>query len=741
MAKEKMKMTGGCPVTGAGGVAPAGGGRRNKDWWPSMLNVGVLRQHSSLSNPMGSAYNYAQEFKSLDLEALKKDLHDLMTDSQDWWPADYGHYGPFFIRMAWHVAGTYRSSDGRGGASQGLQRYAPTNSWPDNANLDKARRLLLPIKQKYGRKISWADLFILCGNVAHESMGFKTFGFGGGREDVWEPAEDIYWGEEAEWLGNTNRYNGGRDDNGAESLAMPLAAVHMGLIYVNPEGPNGNPDPMDSAKDIRISFDRMAMNDEETVALIAGGHTFGKAHGAAPDSHLGREPNATGLEEQGFGWKNKYESGKGIHTTTSGLEGAWTAEPTQWDTGYFDMLFKYKWEKMKSPAGAWQWYAVDQDEADMAPEVDESGKKVPTMMLTTDLALIMDPEYRKISEKFHADHEYFKDAYARAWYKLTHRDMGPINRYLGTDVPDKTLIWQDPLPEWEGDVINDSDIAVLKEKILNSGISISDLVYTAWSSAATFRHSDKRGGANGARIRLAPHKNWKVNDTDQVTKTIEALEAIQKDFEKPVSIADLIVLGGCAAIEKAAKDAGHSINVPFNPGRVDAKDEHTDAKSFETLDPETDGFRNFAKTLYTVSAEDMLIDRAHLLNLTAPEMTVLVGGMRVLGANYNNEKHGVFTDREGQLSNDFFVNLLDMSTEWKCVCPDEQGFLGVDRKTGDKKWTASRVDLIFGHNHELRAIAEVYSAQDAAEQFVEDFVTAWAKVMDADRFDLNPNYS
>ncbi len=734
-------MTGGCPVTGAGGVASAGGGRRNKDWWPSMLNVGVLRQHSSLSNPMGSAYNYAQEFKSLDLNALKKDLHDLMIDSQDWWPADYGHYGPFFIRMAWHVAGTYRSSDGRGGASQGLQRYAPTNSWPDNANLDKARRLLLPIKQKYGRKISWADLFILCGNVAHESMGFKTFGFGGGREDVWEPAEDIYWGEEAEWLGNTNRYNGSRDDNGAESLAMPLAAVHMGLIYVNPEGPNGNPDPMDSAKDIRISFDRMAMNDEETVALIAGGHTFGKAHGAAPDSNLEREPNATGLEEQGFGWKNKYESGKGIHTTTSGLEGAWTAEPTQWDTGYFDMLFKYKWEKMKSPAGAWQWYAVNQDEADMAPEVDESGKKVPTMMLTTDLALITDPEYRKISEKFHADHEYFKDAYARAWYKLTHRDMGPINRYLGADVPDKTLIWQDPLPEWEGDVINDSDIAVLKEKILNSGISISDLVYTAWSSAATFRHSDKRGGANGARIRLAPHKNWKVNDTDQVTKTIVALEAIQKDFEKPVSIADLIVLGGCAAIEKAAKDAGHSINVPFNPGRVDATDKHTDAKSFETLDPETDGFRNFAKTLYTVSAEDMLIDRAHLLNLTAPEMTVLVGGMRVLGANYNNEEHGVFTERKGQLSNDFFVNLLDMSTEWKCVCPDKQGFLGVDRKTGDKKWTATRVDLIFGHNHELRAIAEVYSAQDAAEQFVEDFVAAWTKVMDADRFDLNPNYS
>jgi catalase-peroxidase len=742
MAVERMnEKVSGCPMSGrANGVAPAGGGRRNKDWWPQMLNLNVLRQHSSLSNPMESSYSYAQEFKSLDLNALKKDLHDLMTDNQDWWPADYGHYGPFFIRMAWHVAGTYRSSDGRAGAGQGLQRFAPTNSWPDNANLDKARRLLWPIKKKYGRQISWADLFILCGNIAHESMGFKTFGFAGGREDVWEPAEDIYWGEEAEWLGNTTRYNGDRANTGHETLQMPLAAVHMGLIYVNPEGPNGNPGPLESAKDIRISFARMAMNDEETVALIAGGHTFGKAHGAGPDSHVGAEPNAAPIEAQAFGWESSYESGKGVDTITSGLEGAWTPNPTQWDTGYFDMLFGYEWELSKSPAGANQWAAKDLANDNHAPEVDGSDKKVPIMMATTDIALIKDPDYLKISKKFHEDHAYFADAYARAWYKLTHRDMGPIKRYLGADVPEQTLIWQDTLPDHEGELVNDVDIVELKSQILASGVSVSDLVYTAWSSASSFRHSDKRGGANGARIRLAPQKNWMANDTEQVSKTIQLLEKIQKDSGKNVSVADLIILGGCAAIEKAVNDAGYDMTVPFNPGRVDATDEHTDIDSFKDLEPETDGFRNFAQTTYTVSAEELLVDRAHLLNLTPPEMTALVGGMRVLGANYKNSKQGVFTNREGQLTNDFFVNLLDMSTEWKKTDETEQSFKGIDRATGEQKWTASRVDLIFGHNHELRALAEVYAQDDSQEKFVNDFVKAWAKVMDADRFDLDPNY-
>jgi catalase-peroxidase len=740
MAVERMnEKVSGCPMSGrANGVAPAGGGRRNKDWWPQMLNLNVLRQHSSLSNPMESSYSYAQEFKSLDLNALKKDLHDLMTDNQDWWPADYGHYGPFFIRMAWHVAGTYRSSDGRAGAGQGLQRFAPTNSWPDNANLDKARRLLWPIKKKYGRQISWADLFILCGNIAHESMGFKTFGFAGGREDVWEPAEDIYWGEEAEWLGNTTRYNGDRANTGHETLQMPLAAVHMGLIYVNPEGPNGNPDPLESAKDIRISFARMAMNDEETVALIAGGHTFGKAHGAGPDSHVGAEPNAAPIEAQAFGWESSYESGKGVDTITSGLEGAWTPNPTQWDTGYFDMLFGYEWELSKSPAGANQWAAKDLANDNHAPEVDGSDKKVPIMMATTDIALIKD--YLKISKKFHEDHVCFADAYARAWYKLTHRDMGPIKRYLGADVPEQTLIWQDTLPDHEGELVNDVDIVELKSQILASGVSVSDLVYTAWSSASSFRHSDKRGGANGARIRLAPQKKWMANDTEQVSKTIQLLEKIQKDSGKNVSVADLIILGGCAAIEKAVNDAGYDMTVPFNPGRVDATDEHTDIDSFKDLEPETDGFRNFAQTTYTVSAEELLVDRAHLLNLTPPEMTALVGGMRVLGANYKNSKQGVFTNREGQLTNDFFVNLLDMSTEWKKTDETEQSFKGIDRATGEQKWTASRVDLIFGHNHELRALAEVYAQDDSQEKFVNDFVKAWAKVMDADRFDLDPNY-
>jgi catalase-peroxidase len=742
MAVERMnEKVSGCPMSGrANGVAPAGGGRRNKDWWPQILNLNVLRQHSSLSNPMESSYSYAQEFKSLDLNALKKDLHDLMTDNQDWWPADYGHYGPFFIRMAWHVAGTYRSSDGRAGAGQGLQRFAPTNSWPDNANLDKARRLLWPIKKKYGRQISWADLFILCGNIAHESMGFKTFGFAGGREDVWEPAEDIYWGEEAEWLGNTTRYNGDRANTGHETLQMPLAAVHMGLIYVNPEGPNGNPGPLESAKDIRISFARMAMNDEETVALIAGGHTFGKAHGAGPDSHVGAEPNAAPIEAQAFGWESSYESGKGVDTITSGLEGAWTPNPTQWDTGYFDMLFGYEWELSKSPAGANQWAAKDLANDNHAPEVDGSDKKVPIMMATTDIALIKDPDYLKISKKFHEDHVCFADAYARAWYKLTHRDMGPIKRYLGADVPEQTLIWQDPLPDHEGELVNDVDIVELKSQILASGVSVSDLVYTAWSSASSFRHSDKRGGANGARIRLAPQKNWMANDTEQVSKTIQLLEKIQKDSGKNVSVADLIILGGCAAIEKAVNDAGYDMTVPFNPGRVDATDEHTDIDSFKDLEPETDGFRNFAQTTYTVSAEELLVDRAHLLNLTPPEMTALVGGMRVLGANYKNSKQGVFTNREGQLTNDFFVNLLDMSTEWKKTDETEQSFKGIDRATGEQKWTASRVDLIFGHNHELRALAEVYAQDDSQEKFVNDFVKAWAKVMDADRFDLDPNY-
>ena len=737
MAVEKMQ-TGGCPVTGAGAKHAAGGGQRNKDWWPDMLNLSVLRQHSAETNPMGSAYNYAEEFKTLDFKALKKDLNDLMTDSQEWWPADYGHYGPFFIRMAWHVAGTYRTGDGRGGASQGLQRFAPTNSWPDNANLDKARRLLWPIKQKYGRKISWADLFILTGNVAHESMGFKTFGFSGGREDVWEPAEDIYWGEEAEWLGNESRYNGGSSEqSGADALERPLAAVHMGLIYVNPEGPNGNPDPLASAKDIRETFGRMAMNDEETVALIAGGHTFGKAHGAAPDSHVGAEPNATGLERQGFGWDNGYESGKGVDTITSGLEGAWTPNPIQWDSGYFDVLFGYEWELTKSPAGANQWAPKGLKDQDHAPEVDGSDKKAPIMMATTDIALREDPVYREISERFHKDHDAFADAYARAWYKLTHRDMGPINRYLGPEVPDEELIWQDPLPANDDAIIGDADIAALKEKILASDLSVSELVATAWASASTYRDSDKRGGANGGRIRLAPQKDWEANDPEQLAKVISTLESIQGDFGKPVSIADLIVLGGSTAIEKAAKDAGHDISVPFTPGRVDATDEHTDADSFEPLEPETDGFRNFAKTQYTVSTEALLVDRAHLMTLTPPEMTALVGGLRVLGANQGGSKHGVFTDKPETLSNDFFVNLLDMDTEWESTCPGQQEFEGRDRASGNVKWTASRVDLIFGHNHELRALAEVYATDDAKEKFVQDFVTAWVKVMDLDRYDVD----
>lgn len=740
-----MSHSGGCPVTGAGAKHAAGGGMTNKDWWPQMLNLDVLRQHSSLVNPMDKGFNYIQEFKSLDLDAVKKDIFDLMTDSQDWWPADYGHYGPFFIRMAWHVAGTYRTGDGRGGSSQGLQRFAPTNSWPDNANLDKARRLLWPVKQKYGKKISWADLFILAGNCAHESMGLKTFGYGGGREDVWQPAEDIYWGEEAEWLGNEARLSGSTDSE--RVLEAPLAAVHMGLIYVNPEGPNGNPDPLESAKDIRETFARMAMDDEETVALIAGGHTFGKCHGAMPDNDLGREPNAAPIEEQGFGWKNNHETGNGVHTVTSGLEGAWTPNPIKWDSGYFDMLFGYEWDKMKSPAGAWQWYAVDVKDEDLAPEVDGSGKKVPTMMATTDIALREDPIYREISERFHKDHNAFADAYARAWYKLTHRDMGPITRYLGKEVPDEVLIWQDPLPEADYKQIDASDVSALKETLLASGLSVSEMVSVAWASASTHRTSDRRGGANGARIRLAPQKDWEVNEPQKLQKVLAALEKVQSDFNasqsggKQVSMADLIVLAGCAAIEKAAGDAGHSIEVPFSPGRVDAGDEHTDAESFEPLEPETDGFRNYMKTVYTVTAEELLVDRAQLMSLSAPEMTALVGGLRVLGANYNGSQDGVFTDKPETLTNDFFVNLLDMATEWKPVSDCQQKFEGRDRKTGEVKWSASRVDLIFGHNSELRALSEVYGCDDAKEKFVSDFIAAWTKVMDLDRYDLNPDYA
>ena len=735
MSNNTTQHSGGCPVTGAGASQAAGGGRQNRDWWPKMLNVGILRQHSDLSSPMDESFDYAEEFNSLDLAAVKKDLHALMTTSQDWWPADYGHYGPFFVRMAWHVSGTYRSGDGRGGAGQGLQRFAPTNSWPDNANLDKARRLLWPIKQKYGRKISWADLFMLCGNMAHESMGFKTWGFGGGREDIYEPAQDIYWGEEAEWLGNEARYGGTREDKGSAGLERPLAAVHMGLIYVNPEGPNGNPDPIESAKDIRETFGRMAMNDEETVALIAGGHTFGKAHGAAPDSQVGPEPNASEIHNQGFGWESSYKSGKGADAITSGLEGAWTPDPIKWDSGYFDMLFKYEWKLGKSPAGANQWYPVNQDAADTVPPVSDGAPNTDLVMFTSDLALIKDPEYRKVSEKFHKDHAAFSEAYARAWYKLTHRDMGPITRHLGPDVPKEALIWQDPLPKASADSLSKSEINELKEKILSSGLSVGELVNVAWASASTFRNSDKRGGANGARIRLAPQKDWAANDAPTLDKVLKVLNGIQASFSKDVSIADLIVLGGTCAIEEAAKKAGVSINVPTTLGRVDASEEHTDAEGYAVLEPETDGFRNFMKTVYTVPAESLLLDKAQLLSLSASEMTALVGGMRVLGANHQGSEHGVLTQSVGQLSNDFFVNLLDMSTKWEPVDSHNQVFEGIDRQSGKTKWSASRVDLIFGHNHELRALAEVYAADDAKEKFVHDFVSAWSKVMDLDRFD------
>jgi catalase-peroxidase len=725
-----------CPFMGGSIKQVAGGGASNRDWWPNQLNLNILRQHSSLSNPMGDGFNYAKEFKSLDLAAVKKDIVDLMTTSQDWWPADYGHYGPFFIRMAWHSAGTYRIADGRGGAGTGTQRFAPLNSWPDNANLDKARLLLWPIKQKYGKKLSWADLMILTGNCALESMCFETFGFAGGREDVWEPEQDIYWGPETEWLGD-KRYEGDRE------LENPLGAVQMGLIYVNPEGPNGNPDPLAAAKDIRETFGRMAMNDEETVALIAGGHTFGKTHGAAdPDKYVGREPAAAGIEEQSLGWKNTFGTGNAGDTITSGLEGAWTSTPTKWSNNYFWNLFGYDWELTKSPAGAQQWIPTHGAGSDSVPDAHDSSKRHAPIMLTTDLALRMDPIYEPISRRFYENPDEFADAFARAWFKLTHRDMGPIARYLGPEVPKEELIWQDPIPAVTHDLINDQDVAELKKRILASGLSVSQLVSTAWASASTFRGSDKRGGANGARIRLAPQKDWEVNNPAQLATVLETFGGIQKEFNgaqsgsKMVSLADLIVLGGSAAIEQAAKNGGHKVTVPFTPGRADASQEQTDVESFVALEPKADGFRNYMNAKYTISAEEMLIDKAQLMTLTAPEMTVLVGGLRVLDVNHNQSQHGVFTKNVGSLTNDFFVNLLDLSTKWEATSETDDVFAGRDRASGKVKWAGTRVDLIFGSNSELRAIAEVYGCDDSQNRFVKDFVAAWTKVMNLDRFDL-----
>ncbi len=729
-----------CPVTGRTHKSIAGGGKSIRDWWPNQLNLKILHQHSSLSNPMGEVFNYAEEFRKLDLPALKKDLYALMTDSQDWWPADWGHYGPLFIRMAWHSAGTYRISDGRGGAGSGSQRLAPLSSWPDNVNLDKARRLLWPIKQKYGRKISWADLMILAGNCALESMGFKTFGFAGGREDVWEPEEDIYWGAEEEWLATSDkpksRYSGNRD------LENPLAAVQMGLIYVNPEGPDGNPDPVASGRDVRETFARMAMNDEETVALVAGGHTFGKCHGAGPATHVGPEPEAAPIEQQGIGWKSSFGSGKGGDAIGSGLEGAWKPNPIRWDMGYLKVLFKYEWELVKSPAGANQWLAKDVDEEDMVVDAHDPSKKRRPMMTTADLSLRFDPIYAPIARRYQQNPRVFADAFARAWFKLTHRDMGPRSRYLGPEVPAQELIWQDPVPAADHKRINARDISVLKRTILASGLSVSQLVSTAWASAFTFRGSDKRGGANGARIRLAPQKDWEVNQPAQLNKVLKALEKIQKEFNsaqsggKRVSLADLIVLGGSAGIEHAAKKAGCDATVPFTPGRTDASQRKTDVQSFAVLEPAADGFRNYLKTKFAVSAEELLVDRAQLLTLTAPEMTVLVGGMRVLNANFGQSQHGVFTKRPETLTNDFFVNLLDMSTAWKPTSEDGDLFEGRDRKTGELRWTATRVDLIFGSNSQLRGVAEVYASNDSQEKFIRDFVAAWAKVMNLDRFDI-----
>ena len=735
MTDQKADNVSKCPVMGTSARNTAAGSWSNADWWPNQLNLQMLHQQSPLPNPLDENFNYAEEFKKLDIEALKKDLYALMTDSQDWWPADWGHYGGFFIRMSWHAAGTYRISDGRGGGGGGMQRYAPLNSWPDNVNLDKARRLLWPIKQKYGQKISWSDLLILAGNCAIESMGGKTFGFGGGREDLWEPEGDVNWGPESEWLAD-ERYSGDRE------LANPLGAVQMGLIYVNPEGPNGNPDPLASAHDIRDTFGRMAMNDEETVALVAGGHTFGKCHGAEnPEKYVSAEPEGATIEEQGFGWKNSYGSGAGGDTISSGLEGAWTNNPIKWDNGYFDNLFGYDWELTKSPAGAQQWKPTDES-ARVVPDAHDPSKKNFPMMSTADMALKMDPAYAKISKRFHENPDEFADAFARAWYKLTHRDMGPIARYLGPLVPDEELIWQDPVPAVDHKLIDDNDIAALKAKVLASGLSVSQLVTTAWASAATFRGSDKRGGADGARIRLAPQKDWEVNQPAELASVLKTYEGIQKDFNdaqsggKKVSLADLIVLGGCAGIEKAAKDAGHNVTVPFTPGRMDASQEQTDVDSFEPLEPKADGFRNYLGAGQDRPSEELLLDKASLLKLTAPEMTVLVGGMRALNANVGQIEFGVFTRRPGKLTNDFFVNLLDMGTTWEKTAGSEELFEGRDRKSGDLKWTGTRVDLVFGSNSQLRALAEVYASSDAEEKFVQDFVKAWDKVMNLGRYDL-----
>ncbi len=749
-----------CPVHGGAQKHNVGGsGTSNRDWWPNQLKLNILRQNSSLSNPMGEDFDYASAFRSLDLEAVKKDLHDLMTDSQDWWPADFGHYGPLFIRMAWHSAGTYRTGDGRGGAGAGQQRFAPLNSWPDNASLDKARRLLWPVKQKYGKKISWADLMILTGNIALESMGFKTFGFAGGREDVWEPEQDVYWGSETKWLGGDIRYANGSDgvskaggvlsaDDSAgggihsRNLENPLAAVQMGLIYVNPEGPDGNPDPIASARDIRETFKRMAMNDEETVALIAGGHTFGKTHGAGDAALVGAEPEAAGIEEQGLGWTSKFGSGVGGDAITSGLEVTWTTTPTQWSNGFFSNLFNFEWELTKSPAGAHQWIAKNGGGAGTIPDAHDPSKSHAPTMLTTDLALRFDPAYEKISRRFFENPDEFADAFARAWFKLTHRDMGPRPRYLGPDVPEEELIWQDPIPAVDHTLINEQDIAALKTKILDSGLPVSQLVSTAWASASTFRGSDKRGGANGSRIRLAPQKYWAVNNPAQLSKVLDTLESIQKEFNsaqsdgKKVSIADLIVLAGAAGVEKAAENAGHHVTVPFTPGRMDASQMQTDVESFSVLEPVADGFRNYLKTKFTVSTEELLVDKAQLLTLTAPELTVLIGGLRVLDTNYDGSKHGVFTHRPGVLTNDFFVNLLDMSTAWKAASETKELYEGRNRATGELKWTATRNDLVFGSNSELRAVAEVYGSSDAEAKFVNDFIAAWNKVMNLDRFDL-----
>lgn len=735
MDNSSEKSGGKCPFMHGANTRVGGNSTKNIDWWPNQLNLRILHQNDRKSDPMGEDFNYKDAFNSLDLDQVKHDIEHTLTDSKDWWPADYGHYGPFMIRMAWHAAGTYREGDGRGGSATGNQRFAPLNSWPDNANLDKARRLLWPVKQKYGNKLSWADLFILTGNVSLESMGLDTFGFGGGREDIWEPEEDIYWGTEDTWLGN-KRYSGDRE------LEVPLAAVQMGLIYVNPEGPDGKPDPVASARDIRETFARMAMNDYETVALTAGGHTFGKCHGAAPESHKGPEPEAAPVEQMGIGWKSDFGSGKGRDSITSGIEGAWTPTPTKWDMSYLDVLFGYDWELHKGPAGAHQWRAINLAEENHAPDAEDASIKVGIMMTTADMAMKMDPDYRKIAQHFHQNPDEFADAFARTWFKLTHRDMGPKTRYLGKEVPGEDLLWQDPLPENTNPVIDQDDVEQLKQQILNSDLSIQELMYTAWSSASTYRGSDKRGGANGARIRLAPQLEWQANQPKQLRKVLSTLETVQSKFNseqqngKAVSIADLIVLGGTAALQKAVNETGIDIKVPFSAGRVDATDEMTDADSFDVLEPVTDGFRNYAKQVYTVSAEELLLDKAQLLTLTAPEMTVLVGGMRCLNLNHEGSAHGVLTHTPGKLSNDFFVNILDDQTQWTPVSEDADEFIGSDLSTGDKKWTATRVDLVFGSNSQLRALSEVYGSDDAKHKFVKDFVSAWTKVMDADRFDL-----